>query len=182
VSGTAYSYSNIVLNCAGQNFTAFRSIDYDYKVARTMIRGNSPYPLSKTVGEYTFTCSAEIEFSEFSMFLQQVASGAATSASPTPGPASTAGFGQQFFQITVMYENQTQNPNGVITDTIYGATIDEISASMKVGSEGIWRKIEFNPLSINFNGNMVGPVPVAFQQTSLLSLNSVGTGSGALQT
>ena len=172
VNGTAYSYSNISLNIAGQEFTAFQDINYDFKNASVMIRGNSPYPLAKTVGEYTFTCDATLEFSEFSMFLAQVhaASG------------NIPGFAQQFFQIQVSYVNEILLPGGVVKDLVQGCRIEEIMGQMKVGSEGIFRKLTFAPLNIIYNGVPAGPTIVTPQQVSLLSLNTPGTGSGGLQT
>ena len=160
INGAAFSYASIELNCDGQLFTAFESIDYGRKRTRDEIRGNHPDPLSKTIGENKYTASASIEVAEWYMFLNQL------------GP----GYGDYFFTITVTGNSPIL---GVFQDVIKGCTIDEVTAQLKRGASGLYKKIDFAPLKILEDGVDDCAVPLVGLQQSALGQGSQGQGAGS---
>jgi hypothetical protein len=161
VNGAAYSYASVELNVNGQLFTAFESIDYGRKRTREEIRGNHPDPLAKTIGENKYNASASIEIAEWYLFLQQL------------GP----GYGDEFFLTTVTFNSPIL---GVVQDVIQGCTLDEVSAQLKRGPAGLYKKIDLAPLKIYEDGLDDCSIPlVGLQQTSLGSTGQ-GAASGSL--
>ena len=161
INGCSFSYASIELNCDGQLFTAFESIDYGRKRTRDEIRGNHPDPLSKTIGENKYTASASIEVAEWYNFLNQLGTG----------------YGDYFFLVTVTGNSPVL---GVFQDIIKGCTIDEVTAQFKRGPSGLYKKIDLAPLKILENGYDDCDVPLVGIQQTALGLGPQSAGSGSL--
>jgi hypothetical protein len=161
INGAAFSYSSIELNLFGQLFTAFESIDYGRKRTREEIRGNHPDPLSKTIGENKYNASASIEIAEWYLFLQQL------------GP----GYGDLFFLTTVTFNSPIL---GVVQDVIKGCTVDEVTAQLKRGAGGLYKKVDLAPLKVLEDGIDDCAVPLIGLQQTALGTAFQGAGSGTL--
>jgi len=144
VNGVRHSFVSVELKLDGVIFQGFKSINYTRTRSRTMVYGNSPDPLGKTRGKNEYKADCELYLAEWNAFQAQL-----QDISP--------GYGDQFFEIVVMY-----NENGFdqITDTIIGCTMDSTEASNAEGTDPTTRKFELNPIKILFNGIDDSSVPL----------------------
>lgn len=133
INGVRHSFASIELKLNNQIFIGFKSINYTRTRSRTKVRGNSPDPLGKTIGENDYSTDAEMYLAEWNLFQSQLG----------------AGYGDVFFQILVTY---SANGFDTIQDVINGCTVDSTEASQSQGPDPLVRKFDFSPLKILFNG------------------------------
>ncbi len=133
INGVRHSFASIELKLNGQIFIGFKSINYSRKRTRAVVRGNSPDPLGKTIGDNEYTTDAEIYLAEWNLFQSLL------------GP----GYGDVFFQVLATY---SANGFDTIQDVINGCTLDSTEASQGQGPDPLVRKFDLAPLKILFNG------------------------------
>ncbi len=114
-------------------FRGFKSIDYNRKRDRGIIRGNHPDPLAKVRGENSYTGSVEVYLAEFQALIDEL------------GP----GYGDIPFTLLVHF---VEGGFAGIQDELLGCTLDGTDASNGQGTDGISRKIDLSPLKIKFDG------------------------------
>jgi len=136
VNGTRHSFASIELKLANQIFIGFKSINYNRTRDRAEVRGNSPDPLGKTIGENKYTADCEIYLAEWNQFQALL-------------EEQGTGYGDQFFTVLVTY---SANGFDTIQDEIIGCTMDSTDASNGQGSDPTVRKFDMSPLKIKFNG------------------------------
>jgi hypothetical protein len=133
VNGVRQSFASIEFRMNGQIFVGFKSIDYNRTRDREEVRGNSPDPLGKTIGENKYTASCDLYLAEWNLFQSQL------------GP----GYGDILFPCYVTYSS---NGFDTIQDIIIGCTVDTTESTNQQGPAGTTRKIDLKPLKILFNG------------------------------
>ena len=135
INGARHSFASIELKLGANIFIGFKSINYSRKRTRSLVRGNSPDPMGKTIGDNEYTADCELYIAEWNLLQSQIASG--------------NGYGDVFFQVLVTY---SANGFDTIQDTLNGCTIDSTDASNGQGPDPLVRKFDLNPLKILFNG------------------------------
>lgn len=133
VNGVRHSFASIELKLNSQIFVGFKSINYTRTRNRSLVRGNSPDPLGKTMGENEYSADCELYVAEWNLFQELL------------GP----GYGDVFFQVLVTY---SANGFDTIQDVINGCTMDSTEASNSQGPDPTIRKFDLKPLKILFNG------------------------------
>lgn len=133
INGVRHSFASVELKLNGQIFIGFKSINYSRTRSRSLVRGNSPDPLGKTLGENEYSCDAEIYLAEWNLFQSLLG----------------AGYGDVFFQVLATY---SANGFDTIQDVINGCTVDSTEASQSQGPDALVRKFDMKPLKILFNG------------------------------
>lgn len=133
VNGVRHSFASIELKLNAQIFIGFKSINYNRTRSRAKVRGNSPDPLGKTIGDNDYTADAELYLAEWNQFQSSLG----------------VGYGDVFFQVLVTY---SANGFDTIQDVINGCTIDSTEASQSQGPDPLVRKFDLAPLKILYNG------------------------------
>jgi hypothetical protein len=157
INGVRHDFSSIELRIAGQILVGFKSINYKRTRTRTMVEGNSPDPIGKTLGTNAYSCDAEIWLAEWNYLQSLLQAQAAAN-----GASNGNGYGDVFFKIVVSY---TALGFDTITDSILGCTLDELDASQSKSADPIARKLgAMNPIKILFGNqddltNPLAPPP-----------------------
>lgn len=133
INGVRHSFASIELKLNSQIFIGFKSINYTRTRSRSKVRGNSPDPLGKTMGENDYTADCEVYIAEWNLFQELL------------GP----GYGDVFFPVLVTY---SANGFDTIQDVINGCTMDSTEASNSQGPDPTIRKFDLAPLKILYNG------------------------------
>lgn len=133
INGTRHSFASIELKLNGQIFIGFKSLNYTRTRSRTVVRGNSPDPLGKTMGENDYSADAEVYLAEWNLFQDLLGKG----------------YGDVFFQVLATY---SANGFDTIQDVINGCTLDSTEVSQSQGPDPLVRKFTLSPLKILFNG------------------------------
>jgi hypothetical protein len=147
INGTRHDFSSIELKLGRAIFVGFRSINYKRTRSRTKVRGNHPDPIAKTQGSNEYTCDFEVYLAEWKALKDEIKTLAAQQGIPS-GSIPGSGYGDALFQIVVTYGSPLFD---VQTDTIYGATLDEVDASQSRSDDPLIRKVNCDPLKIIYD-------------------------------
>jgi hypothetical protein len=132
VNGVKHSLNSVELKINGRIYIGFKSINYSRKRNRTMVRGKSPDPIAKAIGENEYSGDCELYLAEFNLMQDDL------------GP----GYGDIPFTV---YATWTQNGFDTITDVLLGCNLDS-TESNNSGADPTVRKFDLSPLKILFNG------------------------------
>lgn len=145
LNGVRHSFASVEFKFNGLIFIGIGSMNYSRTRSRTLVRGNHPDPLGKTIGENEYAADVELYVAEWNQFQASLGN-------------AGKGYGDAFFTATAVY---SANGFDMITDTILGCTMDVTEAALAKGTDGLSRKIQLNPLKILFNGLDDLAVPLA---------------------
>lgn len=134
INGNYYSFASIECTINGITTADFKSINYNDKLERGVVKGTSAQALGRTMGDYTPTVSVELYRGSFERLKDKLG----------------AGFMQVVFDVTVQYADDGQS---VITDTIQGCTIAGVDQSNSQGTDGSSVKLDLSVIKpILWNG------------------------------
>jgi hypothetical protein len=136
INGVRHSFASVEFKFNGIIFIGIANMNYSRTRTRTMVRGNHPDPLGKTIGENEYSADCELYLAEWNQFQASLGT-------------NGAGYGDDSFTATCVY---TANGFDMITDTILGCTLDVTEAALAKGTDPVSRKIQLSPLKILFNG------------------------------
>lgn len=136
INGHRYSYASSQFRFNGQLYLGIKSLNYKMSLKAGIVRGTSPNPIGRTVGEAEYTGDCEMLRLEYNNLLRQLG-------------APVVGFGESPFLITVTF---FEIGSEVTIDEIVGARIEEPDASNASGTDASSIKFAFSAMRILHNG------------------------------
>jgi hypothetical protein len=133
INGVKHSLNSVELKIAGRIYIGFKTINYTRKRNRALVRGNSPDPLAKTIGENEYSADCELYLAEFNLLQSDLG----------------AGYGDIQFPV---YATWTQNGFDTITDILLGCNLDSTESNNSQGPDPTVRKFDLSPIKILYNG------------------------------
>lgn len=163
INGVRHSWSSVEIEIGGLKFGGFTEVNYSAKLDGVYVRGQGSTPIAQTTGLGEFSADVTYLLAEMDQFLATLQNGFMTAS----------------FNMIVQYTNEgyldTSMP--VITDTISGCRITELSAAASNGSgDPLVRKATLKPMGMLFNG--INPMP---GQTSLSLGRLAGSATGIIR-
>lgn len=141
INGNMFSWASVTIRVNATLVSAIKSITYGDSRERSKGYGQGRHfgPIGQTSGKYTTDkVVCEIEKGELQALRQAIADA-----------SGSGSFGDLEFQIVVQYEEPDR---GVITDEINGCTWGKNSASTNDGGDPNYESVEFDCLSIKWDG------------------------------
>lgn len=139
VNGSPYDFSSVELDADGDRINGFKSVEYGDNVERGDVRGNKPWSLGMTRGQYKVDDpSVEMYRADFEELVRKFGSG----------------FYTRQFRLLVSYSNDGQ---AVTTDTLVRCRFKKRNNSHSQGSDPLTVKVDLDCEGILWNG--VPPFP-----------------------
>lgn len=139
VNGHRYSYNSCQFRFNGQLFVGVKSLNYKPSLKGGLVRGTSPNPIGRTVGDAEYTWDCEMLRLEFNNLMSLLG-------------APVVGYGEVPFIITVtLFE-----PGAPVTiDSIVSCRIEEADSQNASGTDATMVKMSGSALQMLTNGNPI---------------------------
>lgn len=148
INGDFYSYADIEVSIVGLTvpvplgiYAGIKSINYGHKLGRAYVRGTNREPLGMSSGQYEPSADFEMFTPQANLFMAAL------------GP----GYMQVPFSVVVNY---TTTQLGIVSDSIVGAYITEVSKSNSESVDATTVKFTLMPQRILLNGLFAVTVPI----------------------
>ena len=134
-TSTAHSFAQVKITIDSKEYYA-KGISYGDKIASMMVRGNSPVPLSSTVGEYSADAgNVDLYLSDFYEIQKSLGTK----------------FYEKRFTVSVSYSVQDGD---TFTDTLVGCRFTARPQNHQSGGDALTVQVGLEPQYIKFNGQL----------------------------
>jgi len=136
VNGHRFSFNSCQFRFDGVLYIGIKSLNYKASLKAGLVRGTSPNPIGRTVGDAEYTVDCEMLSLEFEQLKLQLG-------------APVVGFGETAFTITV---TKFEVGSPVVMDTVIGCRIEEADESNASGTDASMVKMTMSAMNLLRNG------------------------------